>query len=151
MENILGCNKMAKNKKESSKARKVVVPEPKLLLLNGKLSATSVRFEYVHVGTPFVFQKDTFLKVGKTTALCVQDYNLARGELGAALGEKIVFGKSKLVRLAEIDLCIKLIGDVEAPVLLAVPTSAEDCATKAQVEAAPKVSDITAAVTQRAG
>lgn len=153
---------MANNKTKSSKATKaskkpvkVVVPEPQILLLASSLvgNMQPVRFEHVHIGTAFLHAAkgaelaDVFLKVGKTSAMCLQS-NVPEGSSQFAFlkGAKVSFGAATKVELCEIDLSIKLKGKPR----LGLATPIADASTKVSVDAV-QVSDLSSAVLERAG
>lgn len=128
---------------------KVVISEPRLLLLGQNASGEVARFENVHIGTPFIYIGDVFLKVGKTTAMVLQAI-VPEGarSICPPPGSKITFRKTVKVELATVDLSIKLAGRNG----LASPSPASDAVTKAQVDAnlVHVTSDIASSVLDRA-
>lgn len=135
--NSKSANRKPPSRKPRESRSKVVVPEPSLLLLGHEpLDGAAVRFEHVQVGTPFEYLQSVFLKVGKTSALCLMANSPENvRKLIVVTGAKVVLAKSAKVKLSTVDLCIKLKGVQAAPT------------------AAPSVhvtSDIAAAVLDRA-
>lgn len=141
--------------KSSKKSNSKIVPHPQFLLMGANIVFEKQRFDTLVVGSPFTFEDAVYMKVGASSALCLQAGEDREDRLPQAAGMKVTFRKSQKVELANVDLHVRMLGGVGHPlpqiVKFPCEASLEVGATAGNVPAVDHRSDITQSVTERAG
>lgn len=147
---------MAKSSKKSKKSESKIIPQPQFLLMAAhNVAFEPQRFDKLVVGSPFVFEDSVYMKVGASSAICLQAGEDREDRLPKAAGLKLTFRKSCKVELANVDLTIRMLGGVGHPLpqIVKFPCTQplEVGANAGNVPAVDNRSDITSSVIERAG
>ena len=142
--------------KSSKKSNSKIVPHPQFLLMGANIVFEKQRFDTLVVGSPFTFEDAVYMKVGASSALCLQAGEDREDRLPQAAGLKVTFRKSCKVELANVDLTVRMLGGVGHPLPQIVKFPCERplklaAGESATVRILPETSDITQSVVERAG
>lgn len=146
---------MAKSSKKSKKSESKIIPQPQFLLMaSHNVAFAPQRFDAVVVGSPFVHEDSIYLKVGASTAICLQAGEDREDRLPKAAGLKLTFRKSCKVELVNVDLTVRMLDGLDHSLSKIVKFSREQSlevgANAGNVPAVDHRSDITQSVIERA-